>query len=76
MSNVNIPKPEQQIDFSFALDQIRCLYMQDALSKTVEEIDLTTLDKELSEYVPQICLKALAKTWFEGRVGVSCSLFT
>ena len=68
MSNIKIPIPELQIDFSFALGQIRNLYLQDALSKTVEDLDLTILDKELSAYVPQASLKALAKHGLRGEL--------
>lgn len=68
MATINIPPPELQIDFSFALGQIRSLYLQDALSKTVAKIDLTKLDKELSNYVPQDSLKALAKHGLRGEL--------
>lgn len=68
MSNINIPVPELQIDFSFALCQIRNVYLQDALSKTVDDIDLSTLDSQLSKYVPQNSLKALAKRGLRGEL--------
>lgn len=68
MPNINIPIPELQIDFSFALGQIRSVYLQDALSKTVETLDLSKLDKELSAFVPQISLKALAKHGLRGEL--------
>lgn len=68
MLKINIPIPELQIDFSFALGQIRSLYLQDALSKTVDDIDLSMLDKELSSYVPQSSLKALAKHGLRGEL--------
>ena len=68
MPSINIPVPELQIDFSFALGQIRNLYLQDALSKTVDDIDLAELDKELSTYVPQDSLKALAKHGLRGEL--------
>lgn len=68
MLKINIPIPELQIDFSFALGQIRSLYLQDALSKTVDDIDLSILDIELSSYVPQVSLKALAKHGLRGEL--------
>ena len=68
MSDINIPAPELQIDFSFALGQIRTVYLQDALSKTVDGIDLPTLDRQLAEYVPQDNLKALAKHGLRGEL--------
>lgn len=68
MPDIDIPTPELQIDFSFALGQIRSVYLQDALSKTVDDIDLPTLDKQLTEYVPQEHLKALAVRGLRGEL--------
>lgn len=68
MRNIDIPIPELQIGFSFALGQIRSLYLQDALSKTIQDIDLSELDKELSTYVPQDSLKTLAKHGLRGEL--------
>lgn len=68
ITKINIPVPELQIDFSFALRQIRSLYLQDALRKTVDDIDLAELDKELTRYVPQSSLKALAKHGLRGEL--------
>lgn len=78
MANINIPVPELQIDFSFALGQVRSLYLQDALSSTIDALDLSTLDKELSAYVPQNSLKALAKHGLRGELvyAVPCVLET
>jgi hypothetical protein len=59
MLRINIPIPELQIDFSIALGQIRSHYLQDALSKTVDDINLSKLDNELSNYVPEVSLKFL-----------------
>lgn len=68
MPSINIPIPKLQIDFSFSLGQIRTLYLQDALSNTVEDIDLAELDRELLAYVPQDGLKALAKHGMRGEL--------
>ncbi|MCR4289358.1 MAG: XcyI family restriction endonuclease [Candidatus Scalindua sp.] len=68
MQDINIPAPELQIDFSFAIGQIRSVYLQDALSKAVDKIDLPTLDNQLAEYVPQSNLKALAKRGLRGEL--------
>lgn len=68
MPYINIPVPKLQIDFSFALGQVRSLYLQDALSETIENIDLLALDKELSGYVPESSLKALAKHGLRGEL--------
>jgi hypothetical protein len=78
MSSINIPVPELQIDFSYALGRIRSLYLQDALSKTVNDVDLSELDKELSRYVSPHNLKALAKNGLRGELvfPVPCLLKT
>ena len=73
---INIPVPELQIDFSFALGQVRSLYLQDALKNTIDSVDMEILDKELSKYVPQNSLKALAKHGLRGELvyAVPCIL--
>lgn len=68
MTNINIPIPELQIDFSYMLGQIRKLYLQDALYNTIDKLDIATLDKELSLFVPQNSLKALAKNGLRGEL--------
>lgn len=68
MPKFNIPAPELQIDFSFALGQIRSIYLQDALRASVRDIDLALLDSELSRYVPQTRLKALAQHGLRGEL--------
>ncbi len=76
MTKINIPVPELQIDFSFALGQARSLYLQDALSKTVEGLDLGVLDRELLNHVHQDSLKALEKHGLRGELvfSVPCVL--
>jgi hypothetical protein len=76
MANIKIPHPELQIDFSFMLVQMRSQFLQDALSHSIEEIDLRMLDKELSTYVPQDSLNALAKHGLRGELvfAVPCVL--
>jgi hypothetical protein len=76
MSNIDIPAPELQIDFSFALGQIRKLYLQDALTETLDKIELAILDKELSAFVSSDNLKALAKHGLRGELvfAVPCLL--
>lgn len=78
MTNIKIPIPELQIDFSFALGQIRSLYLQEALGKTVESLNITKLDKQLSAYVPGERLKALARHGLRGELvyPVPCVLET
>jgi hypothetical protein len=68
MANISIPRPELQINFSKALHRIRETYLQEALSKTIAIIDLSRLDKELFEYVPEDHLKLLAKQGLRGEL--------
>lgn len=68
MANFNIPVPQLQVDFSFALGQIRSRYLQDALSKAVETLDIATIDRELNAFVPQDSLRALATHGLRGEL--------
>ena len=76
MTNINIPVPELQISFSKALQNIRETYLQEALSKTIDSINLSKLDKELIEFVPEKYLKVLAKNGLRGELlyAVPCLL--
>ncbi|MDH5561572.1 MAG: XcyI family restriction endonuclease [Deltaproteobacteria bacterium] len=68
MSPILIPHPELQIDFSFALGQIRNTYLQEALSQAVSEIDISTLDTQLAKFVPPASIKALARHGLRGEL--------
>ncbi len=68
MKPINIPSPQLQIDFSFALAQIRSLYLQDALLETVEKMDIAWIDKELNKLVPKRSLRALARHGLRGEL--------
>lgn len=76
MPGIAIPAPELQIDFSYALGQLRTTYLYEALSQTLDKVNLATLDTELSEYVPQMVLKRLAKQGLRGELvfAVPCLL--
>lgn len=65
---MDIPKPELQIDFSFALGQIRSLYLQEALANTIEKMEIADIDSQLAEYVSGDYLKALAKHGLRGEL--------
>ena len=67
-AEINIPAPDLQIAFSFDLDKIRRVYLQDALSSTINDLDLNTLDHQLKDYVPQDSLKILAKRGLRGEL--------
>ncbi len=56
----NIPAPELQIEFSVALAEIRRLYLQEALSDTVRNLHIVTLDQQLGGMVPVKSLAMLA----------------
>lgn len=65
---ITVPTPQLQIDFSFALAQIRTLYLQDALFSTIEDMDIAVVDTELNKMVPASCLKALARHGLRGEL--------
>ena len=55
-----VPPPDLQIDFFSRLEDIRKTYLQEALQATVQLLDIVQLDKQIAEYVPMECQKALA----------------
>ena len=65
---IALPPPQLQIGFSQALFQIRSLYLQEALSKTVRTLDLAEVDQELSSMVPGRSLSALAGHGLRGEL--------
>lgn len=68
MTTINIPPPQLQIDFSFALAQIRKFYLQEALFLTVQDMDIASIDVELNRYVPEQSLKSLARHGLRGEI--------
>jgi len=66
--SIHIPPPQLQIQFSHDLEQMRSVCLQDALSRTIDEVDLAQLDKELTTYVPPGSLKNLAKHGLRGEL--------
>jgi len=60
---ITIPEPKLQINFFKILQNIRKTYLQEALSRTIDSVDISRLDKELSDFVPRKYLKSLAKRW-------------
>lgn len=73
---INIPIPQLQVDFAFALEQIRRAYLQEALSKTVATLDITRIDAELAEFVSSDSLSKLAGHGLRGELmfAVPCVL--
>ena len=44
--------PQLQIDFAFALEEIRKTYLQDALRHAVRRLKIADVDAELTKFVP------------------------
>lgn len=63
-----IPSPDLQIDFSIALAQIRQEYLQEALCKTIKNMNIAELDKELADFVPRMDLAILASRGLRGEL--------
>lgn len=75
---ISIPSPQLQIDFAFALEQIRGLYLQDALRAAVGGVDIREIDAELGRFVPNGSLGKLASRGLRGELmfAVPCLLST
>jgi hypothetical protein len=73
---IQLPLPQLQIDFAFALQQIRGLYLQEALSKAVIALDIAQIDAELAKFVPGDSLVKLARHGLRGELmfAVPCIL--
>lgn len=64
----DIPTPELQIEFANSLSEIRRLYLQEALSETVQGLTVPDIDKELATHVPAHSLTALAGHGLRGEM--------
>ena len=73
---INLPVPQLQVDFALALEQIRDLYLQEALSKAVATLQITTIDAELASVAPAGSLAKLAGHGLRGELmfAVPCVL--
>ena len=65
---ISIPVPQLQIDFVFALEQIRGLYLQHTLSEAVGKLDIRRIDAELAQFVPSVSLTELATRGLRGEL--------
>ncbi|MDD3853721.1 MAG: XcyI family restriction endonuclease [Syntrophomonadaceae bacterium] len=65
---INIPPPHLQIDFFFLLNQMRNTTLQDALKKTVRQMNIAEIDKELSNLVPNHHLALIASYGLRGEL--------
>lgn len=63
-----IPSPDLQVDFSAALAKIRIKFLQDALTNTIEGLDITEVDRQLAAIVPKKGLAALASQGLRGEL--------
>lgn len=64
--SLHLPSSNLQATVATALDAFRRLYLQQALSATIKEIDLTKLNLELDTFVPASDLKQLASVGVRG----------
>ena len=67
-AKINSPPPDLQIDFTFAMVQIRVLYLQEALSETVRSLEVREIDRQLADLVPGACLQHLASRGLRGEL--------
>jgi hypothetical protein len=65
---IMVPAPEPQIGFAIALANLRARYLGEALSKTVTQLRIADIDRDLSDLVPQHCLSALAAKGLRGEL--------
>ncbi len=56
----NLPDPILQVDFSACLAAARKAYLMDALSETVCQLNITELDREIAQFVPEEFTRTLA----------------
>ena len=73
---IRIPLPQLQIDFAFALEHIRGMYLQEALGKAVVALEIAQVDIELAKFVPSDSLAKLAGHGLRGELmfAVPCVL--
>ena len=65
---IDIPAPQLQVDFALALEQIRGLFLQEALSKVVASLDVTKIDAGLASFAPAPSLAELAGHGLRGEL--------
>jgi hypothetical protein len=61
-------EPNLQVSFYYRLQTLRDLYLQDALKKTVEKLDIKILDSQLVQFVHQKHLQKVASFGLRGEV--------
>lgn len=64
--SLHLPSSNLQATMATALEAFRRLYLQQALSQTINELELTTVNAELDEFAPAADLKRLASFGLRG----------
>lgn len=65
---MNLPDPELQVSFASALQEIRALYLQDALRAAMRTLSVPEIDNELADLVPAHSLGLLAGYGLRGEL--------
>lgn len=68
MPKITLEPPNIQIGFANALDEIRSVCLQDALSSTVASMEIREIDVELHSYVDNDSLQLLARNGMRGEL--------
>ncbi len=73
---ISLNPPELQIDFAYALDEIRQRMLMNSLHNCIEAIDVEDIDNQLHEFVSSPDLQRLAKFGLRGEIlfAVPCVL--
>lgn len=73
-----ILRPDLQVAFSYRIQVMRDIYLSQALRRTVEDMDITLIDRELASYVSKKSLQRVAGFGLRGEVvfAVPCVLAT
>lgn len=73
---IKLASPQLQVDFAFALEQIRSQFLQEALAEAVRSVSVQKIDEELREYAPHTDLSSLASRGLRGELlfAVPCIL--
>lgn len=65
---IHVPPPQLQIDFAYALEQIRSQFLQEALAEAVQSLSLEGIDRELRVSAPESELSLLASRGLRGEL--------
>ena len=64
--SILLPSSTLQVDMATALETFRRLYLQQALSRTIKELNLATVNAELDAFAPAADLKLMASLGLRG----------